>query len=326
MALAWLLLAVASARAASAETQCVGIDDDARRLACYDRAAGRSAPPPVNRSAPPTQPPAPAPPSLSKAWELDAADKRGTFNFVPHRLNYVLPVRYTTRANMMPTSPAASNGLALPLPVDATEAKFQLSFKLKAWENIFGDNGDLWLAYTQQSNWQLYNASASRPFRETDYEPEVILSLRTDVNVLGWRWKLLNLGLVHQSNGRANPLSRSWNRITAEFGLERGNFTLIARPWVRLNEGTSTDDNPDIRDYMGSGDLRLAYASGGHVLSALGRYSVGGRRGGLTLEWAFPLDGALKGYVQVTSGYGESLIDYNHAQSTLGVGVLLLPW
>ena len=334
--------------AAAADGACVRIDDDAQRLACYDRAAGRAAPsatPPGGAAAQvnvtTTQPAAPAhgsadatPPAgtdagfstLSKFWELDAADRERPFKLLPFKANYLLPVRYSTSVNTLPHSPNPNNTVTTPLDVDATEAKFQLSVRLKVAEDLFNGNGALWVGYTQQSNWQVYNAAESRPFRETNYEPEAILSLRTDADVLGWRWRVLNFGFVHQSNGRSDPLSRSWNRVYAQFGFERGNFTLLLRPWYRLPESASNDDNPDIRDYMGSGDLRLVYANAGHALSAEARYSFSGHAGGLKLEWAFPLVDQLKGYVQITSGYGESLIDYNHKQNTIGLGVLLLPW
>lgn len=331
--------------AAAATAACTAIDDDRARLACYDRAAGRgstsgprfdatdaaAAISPAARGAAEDAPLGPPPASterlsLATAWELDADALRGTFNLLPHRLNYLLPARYSLRPNRLPGTPAPGHSVTNPLDIDRGEAKFQLSFKTKVAEHLFGSDGDLWLAYSQQSHWQMYNGSVSSPFRETVHEPEAILTLRTDADVLGWRWRLLNLGFAHQSNGRPLPLSRSWNRLYAQFGLERGDATLLVRPWLRIPERSSSDDNPDIRRYAGSGDVRLAYAREGHLYSALARYSPSGRRGGVQLEWAFPISGALKGYVQATAGYGESLIDYNHAQTTLGAGILLLPW
>lgn len=316
--------------------------DDAVRLACYDRTMG----PPVAKPAPakpqheaqpqpsflptsifPTGPAATGTPTLiSQSWELDPASKTGTFHLLPHEVNYLLLARYSSEPNAMPTSPSLGSSTAVNAPINATETKFQLSLKVKAFENLFGNNGDVWFGYTQQSHWQVYSGDISRPFRETNHAPEVILSLRTHADILGWKWRLLNLGLMHQSNGRSEAASRSWNRVYAQFGLERGNWTLLARPWLRLPEKVEDDDNPDIRRTMGSGELRVSYTTGGHVVSALGRYSVSGRGGALQLDWAFPLSRALRGYVQVFSGYGESLIDYNHAQKTLGVGILLLPW
>jgi phospholipase A1 len=42
--------------------------------------------------------------------------------------------------------------------------------------------------------------------------------------------------------------------------------------------------------------------------------------------WGFPLVRRVSGYVQVFSGYGESMIDYNHYQNTIGIGFSLADW
>ena len=90
----------------------------------------------------------------------------------------------------------------------------------------------------------IFNSALSRPYRETNYEPEVLLSLRTNYRLLGFTGRLLTAGLVHQSIGRAEPLSRSWNQIVAQIGLERRSTTLLFRPWWRIPEASSRDDNP----------------------------------------------------------------------------------
>ncbi len=337
--------AAATAAAPQQAASCRSIDDDRARLACYDQTADRAAAPAAAKPRLPAPEPllpavmaADAQPNpaatgagislsaLSTTWELDESTKRGTFNLLPHKLNYLLGVNYTTRANTRPSSPSPNHTVPASLSLQQIEAKYQLSLKTKLVQDVFGDNGDIWLAYTQQSYWQLYNSRQSSPFRTTDYEPEAYLTLRTNVSLLGWDWRLLNLGAVHQSNGSGLPFSRSWNRLYAQFGFENGNWSVLARPWWRIRENAATDDNPDIGSYLGSGDLRLTYARAGHVVSALGRYSTTGKRGGAQLDWAFPISKGLKGYVQATTGYGASLIDYNHAQTTFGAGIVIVPW
>jgi phospholipase A1 len=91
-----------------------------------------------------------------------------------------------------------------------------------------------------------------------------------------------------------------------------------------FDAGGSRDDNPDIEDYAGRGEVVLTHRDGRDVVTLRLRHTLRGgdrNRGSAQLDWAFPLAGALNGHVQVFNGYGESLIDYNHRQTTLGVGL-----
>ena len=211
----------------------------------------------------------------------------------------------------------------------ATEAKFQISLKTKVADDLFGSRLDVWAGYTQSSRWQAFNRAISRPFRETNYEPEVMLVLPTDYRILGFHGRMASLSLNHQSNGRSLPLSRSWNRVIAQVALERDDWLLQLRPWWRLNESASKDNNPDISNHIGRGELLIARRWEGHVFSLQARHSLrlGNRsRGSAEAGWSFPLVGGLKGQVQLFSGYGESLIDYNLRQTRLGIGLSMIDW
>lgn len=267
--------------------------------------------------------------TLADRWELDDATDRGRFLLRPYKPMYAIVGDWTSRTNRLPTSPNPNNRVTEPLPLRSAEAKFQVSLKTKVWEDFAGDNGDLWLGYTQTSYWQIYNGEASRPFRETNYEPEIMAVFRTRFSILGWDGRMVGLSLNHQSNGRAEPLSRSWNRVIAQVGFERRNWMLMIRPWWRISEPRDTDDNPDIQDHLGRADLLLVRKSEGHELSLLARHSLrsGSRsRGSLQIDYAFPISSYLKAYLQVFNGYGASLIDYNHRQTRIGLGISLVQW
>jgi phospholipase A1 len=333
------LLSQANAASIADWEGCSTIPADAERLTCYDRVSGRSQPeaipvPPAKAKTDTLLEPLPvaakpvsdAPDllsALSRHWELDDEAKQGAFLFRPHRPNYFLPIKYSTSPN---NTPFQDTFIQPDLGLDSIETELQLSFKIKGMEGVLGhDDLDLWFGYTITSFWQAYNDTSSSPFRETNYEPEVMLVVRTDVDIAGFRGRFLNLGMVHQSNGRSEGLSRSWNRIYAQFGFERDNLALLIRPWYRIPESDEDDDNPDIEDYLGYGDLQVVYRDGRNAYSLLLRNNLDSsdNRGAVKLNWSFPLYGRLKGYVQYFNGYGESLIDYNHKQQSFGLGVSL---
>jgi len=179
------------------------------------------------------------------------------------------------------------------------EIQFQISFKVKLWEDVLGRDFDLWAAYTQRSFWQFYDFDGSAPFRETDFEPELLLNLRTDYRMFGFRGRFVTLGINHQSNGRGEPLSRSWNRVTATGGFEMGSLALVLRGWYRIPENEQDDDNPGIERYMGYGEAELFWFLRGTRLGLLWRNNLrtGSNRGAIQLTASFPLLRRVSGYL-----------------------------
>ncbi|ADV27596.1 Phospholipase A(1) [Pseudoxanthomonas suwonensis 11-1] len=354
-----------TARPATADA-CLAISSNAQRLACYDAALGYATPSPqeadlaadaaeravavveeavdageadarqaelfkrdLDPQARATIANAGRGSLLDSRWELAKDSKLGIFQLRAYKPVYVLPGFWTSKVNATPSSPNPSNTVTTPEQLDSIEAKFQLSFKTKVAEDLFGDNGDVWVGYTQSSRWQAYSSETSRPFRETNYEPEVMLVFRNNYSLFGWKGRMAGISLNHQSNGRSDPFSRSWNRVILNVGLDRDNWALMLRPWHRIEESRGDDNNPDIEDYIGRGDALLVYNRNGHELSLTARHSLrGGDRahGSLQFDWGFPINNLLRGHVQVFDGYGESMIDYNHKATYIGIGFALLEW
>lgn len=335
--------------APSALADCAEIASDGERLACFDRISGRAAQPstapkqdtavapaPSSSGSPPSQaittaesarPSRTSGSMYDKAWAFDASSP--PYDVSLYAPNYFLAGRYTNNLNTAPYEPLLGGGVLAPGTVlDSTEAAFQLSFKFRLWTTEDRRWG-AWAAYTQQSQWQLYNDSgnASRPFRETNYMPELILSYRPGLQWGGLQWNLFTLAFNHQSNGRTDKLSRSWNRLTTSFGVEHGNLAVLGRLWWRITESGETDDNPTISDYYGWGDLSAIYKWQGQSFAATIRGNPSTGKGAGQLSWiSAPLLGPLRGYAKLFSGYGETLIDYNWNQSTIGIGVSLNDW
>jgi phospholipase A1/A2 len=328
---------------------CKALEDDGKRLACYDSVSGRAVTPAdkampgvtagvkddvsgvglVARQPADTTKPGTKPSSLGERWDLDGGPSPSLFALRPYKPIYILPAFYSSNPNQHPTSPNPANDATVGYPIDHLEGKFQISLKAKLLENLAVSGGNVWLGYTQTSRWQVYNESASRPFRETDYEPEIMYTAPTHYSFFGVDGRLIGLSLTHQSNGRDLPQSRSWNRVIGQIGLESGDWTVMVRPWLRIREKADKDDNPDILNYVGRGEIVAIRKLGNQQIALTLRHSLRGgeqSRGSVGVDWAFPVYGYLKGHVQAFSGYGESLIDYNHHQNAVGLGISLDEW
>lgn len=235
----FLLFAVAAALPAAAVAndaalQCTLLQDNALRLACYDKVFAAQLPPeqPLSEheadgkpqldvvqsvrqsignkettlvfdtpegQAEPSQELADAAAAytpLSQMYDLDANDPHGILTVREHNPMYLMPVWYNSSPNYAPSSP--TRGVALQERFSdqkRIETKMQVSFKSKIAEDLFKSRADLWFGYTQKSDWQIYNQGRrSAPFRNTDYEPEIFITQPVK-SQLPWGGRLRMLGV-----------------------------------------------------------------------------------------------------------------------------------
>ena len=260
--------------------------------------------------------------ALDKRLKAEQWDAYQPFTLLPHNNNYLLPVSYV-------------DGIAPVLqrddvvaPSDNIEAKFQLSLKTPVWSKIYNDNGYLFFAFTQQAYWQAYNSDISSPFRETNYEPELILLLPHYKNYEEAASRIIGLSLSHQSNGRAGELSRSWNRLKLSWVTSIGNVFINFEPWYRFKEKRKDapsdpegDDNPDITKYMGWFELSAAYKDEEATWRMMVRNNLrSDNKGAIRLSYSRPFNKHVRFYAELFNGYGESLIDYNRSVTRFGIG------
>ncbi len=264
--------------------------------------------------------------ALSRAYDLDKNSNIGLWKPRMHKPLYILPLFMHDKPNHAIQSPSQALVTNTSNDYRSAELKFQFSLKSKVAQDLFDTDADMWVGYTQQSHWQVYNEDNSRPFRATDYMPELFLTQPVKASLpFGGQLRMLGAGAIHHSNGEDDPLSRSWNRIYLMGGAEWGNLTVVPRVWKRVQtKATSQDDNPDIEDFYGYGDLTLSYdLDDGRRLSGTFRYNPSTSNGSAQVDYIYPMDNKINLYMNLFHGYGESLIDYNHKDTTVGIGIML---
>ena len=268
----------------------------------------------------------------------------GFFGLQPYNTNYFLPVSYSKDKPRRINSLYHRDDPSSPLPNDITysenvEAKFQISLKKQISYDLFGLNEFIYFAYTQKVWWQIYADSA--PFRETNYMPEIFMtvptSLATDKSI---GLKAIKYGFIHQSNGQEGYRSRSWNRLYLTGMWQWGNLFAATRVWYRIPEdekpenyedlgplgaNSKGNDNPDIDQFLGYGDIRLTYLNGKSQYEVLLRNNLrmnSQNKGAIELSWSYPFFGSPNAfwYVELFQGYGESLIDYDQEVTKASFG------
>jgi outer membrane phospholipase A len=217
-------------------------------------------------------------------------------------------------------------------------AKFQLSFSAQ----VVGKDqvpppgserpSGLYMSYSQTSLWNL--ESWSMPFYDTSYRPEVWGHWAgLAPGFLGSDGFDLEGGLAHESNGQPQERSRSMNKLFIrpvaiwEFG---DGWDARLRPRFMSYIG-DLSDNPDIEEYRGYVDLDAdAGQAGGWRVGSQIRVGNSFQHASAQVDLSHPLDALTNGWghgyawVQLYTGYGESLYGYNENDTRLlfGIGIV----
>ncbi len=254
------------------------------------------------------------------------------FGLMPYHTNYILPLSYSTQnytkhySSVYNPTEKYDNNL---------ESEFQLSLQKNLSYDLFGFNEYITLGYTQHVWWQLYADSA--PFRETNYTPEIFVSIPTsyEFDQLS-NLKAVRFGYRHQSNGQDGYRSRSWDRLFLATFWQWDNLFVKAEGWYRLPEKAKKagfydgsnindmgDDNPDIHKYLGYGDIELKYLYDSQQFGLKLRNNLSkNNKGSIEFDWSMPVRNSQNTYwyIKAFNGYGESLIDYNKNTTKISFG------
>ena len=244
--------------------------------------------------------------------EFNADSIRKEFDEAPHFSLY--KDNYFTIGTAIGPRPSATN----------SDVKFQVSISQRLTKSTLPFNTYLFLFYNQKVFWHVFENSM--PVHDFNFNPGIGVSklLIAKDRVIG----KASLLIEHESNGRDNDNSRSWNKISLCGSIYISpQFMIHAKYWIPIVDG---QHNRDILRYCG------IFQNGLQVMSNDKKYGMAitlVKRQGWNLNFntivelnyrLFKKDNQYM-FLQYYNGYGDNLLDYNKFHSRLRFGIVIKP-
>ncbi len=202
---------------------------------------------------------------------------------------------------------------------ETSDAKFEIGFKQRL-DNVALPFGVFpFLAYRQKAFWDIYLESA--PFRELNYNPSLgfVKLFANENGITDGVW----LALEHESNGRDEENSRSWNFFSLTYFKALGKrWQLKSKIWLPVGE-TEKEDLISYRGYFSVGasykPIKNTFIDF-HIQPAFKDKLTGFVKLALSFKIAKHRNQFL--YIQYFGGYSEDLINYNEVSNNLRIGIV----
>lgn len=200
---------------------------------------------------------------------------------------------------------------------------FQLSIRQRVTKSVLPFNSFLYITYTQRSFWDIYEESS--PFRDSNYNPGIGIG-RYVIHDNKLRGAFM-ASLEHESNGRAELDSRSWNfvNLSAKYFY---NMRLSAKAQVYIPY-VDGENNQDLLKYRGYGVLSVDYIDKKNLwwlsIDAMPRSTNLSANMHISLSYKVSKNANQYLTLDFYNGYGESLLDYNKFSSRVRIGFTIKP-
>lgn len=206
-----------------------------------------------------------------------------------------------------------------------TNVKFQISISQRLTKRTLPFGSYLYLFYTQKCFWDVLRKSF--PMTDLNFNPGIGLTkpLFVKDRFIG----KVSLFLEHESNGKAEEDSRSWNRISFAGNILIDPTMMVhGKIWIPIVDG---ENNRDLLDYYGLYQFGITYMTptkrfGGSIILTK-RKGWNPFNFNTVLELSYKLFNNENQYLfmQYYNGYGEGLLDYKTFKSQLRVGICIKP-
>jgi phospholipase A1 len=204
-----------------------------------------------------------------------------------------------------------------------SNVKFQLSVRQKLTRSRLPFDTYLYIQFTQKTIWNVLEESL--PIHDMNFNPGIGLG-----HLIIHKNKYIGsayLMLEHESNGKDDELSRSWNKVS--FGgnlLLSKDMEMQLKTWIPIIDSRN---NRDILKYNGLAQGVLSYWTPNQRLNAtlVTTWRAGMFAFNTQWELSFKINNNENQYMflQYYNGYGENLLDYNTHRSILRFGFVIKP-
>lgn len=216
-------------------------------------------------------------------------------------------------------------GVPLNKPVtrQTADAFFQFSIRHRVTKSVLPFNSFLYLIYSQKSFWDIYDESS--PFHDTNYNPGIGIGryVIRDNKLKG----AIMLSLEHESNGKADLESRSWNYLSLSVKyFYNMRLSMKAQVYAPYIDG---ENNKNLLRYKGYGNFSINHIDRKNLwwfsLNITPRDKIINPNIHSSLSFRVSKNSNQYLILDYYAGYGEGLLNYKEYTNQIRIGFSIKP-